>query len=61
EQKILNYIKSNPRVTYEILAEEFSVSTSTIKRNIAKLTKSGFLERKGGKRYGYWEVVDFVE
>ena len=35
--------------------------TITIKRNIAKLTKSGFLERKGGKRYGYWEVVDSIE
>jgi hypothetical protein len=56
EQKILNYIKSNPRATYETIAEEFLVSISTIKRNISKLTKSGYLERKGGKRYGYWEI-----
>lgn len=56
EQKILNYIKSNPRATYEALAEEFLVSISTIKRNLSKLTKSGYLVRKGGKRYGYWEI-----
>lgn len=58
EQMILNCIKSNPKITYEMLAEELLVSRSTINRTIAKLTESGCLERKGGKRYGYWEIRD---
>ncbi len=58
EQKILKYIKSHPEITYEMLAKQLLVSRSTINRSLAKLTEAGLLKRKGGKRYGHWEIID---
>jgi|BioPla2DNA2_1021312.scaffolds.fasta_scaffold08798_2 ATP-dependent DNA helicase RecG len=58
EQKILKCIKSHPEITYEMLAKQLLVSRSTINRTLAKLTEAGLLERKGGKRYGHWEILD---
>jgi DeoR/GlpR family transcriptional regulator of sugar metabolism len=54
EQKILQCIKSNPKITYQMLAEELLVSRSAIQRGITKLAESGRLERKDAGIYRPW-------
>lgn len=56
EEKILQVICKTPNCTYDTLAELFGVSRSTVKRTVKLLAEQGKIERKGGKRYGYWEV-----
>lgn len=56
EIKVLNEIKQNVYVTYAKLEQSLHVSRSTVKRTIKILVEKKILERKGGKRYGYWEV-----
>ena len=54
--KIIALLKENPHMTQDVLAEKAKVSVPSIKRTIKNLTDSGKIERKNGKRYGYWEI-----
>lgn len=56
ENRIVQAIKENPRITYDGLALLLAVSRSTVKRTIAKLVFEGRIERIGGKRYGHWQA-----
>ena len=49
---------NNPYVTKQKLAEGFGVSLSTIEKDINKLKKSGYIQRKGADKSGYWEIVE---
>ncbi|NLZ26933.1 MAG: DeoR family transcriptional regulator [Chloroflexi bacterium] len=54
--KILEVIKQNAKTTALDLAELFSVSRSTIKRDLAKLTQAGYIKYSGSSKDGQWEV-----
>ena len=54
--RILVMIKHNPRITQAELAKGAKVSVPSIKRAIKVLTDNGKIIRKGGKRYGHWEI-----
>lgn len=56
EEKILQVLRNTPNCTYDELTEALGVSRSTVKRSIKQLSEHDKIERKGGKRYGYWEV-----
>lgn len=56
-QKILEQISNNPRITYNELAIFLNVSRSSVKRAMNKLTNAGLIERVGGKRYGHWRIL----
>ena len=55
EMKIINAIHKNAFITAEELAESLG-APRTIQRKVKLLKDQGCIERKGGKRYGYWEV-----
>lgn len=38
------------------LVVELNTSRATVQRLMKTLTDSGKIERKGGKRYGHWEI-----
>lgn len=40
------------------MARQLSVNRRTIQRGLEVLKSRGMIERKGGKRYGYWEVYE---
>ncbi|MCI8845605.1 MAG: HTH domain-containing protein, partial [Lachnospiraceae bacterium] len=40
------------------MARKLSVNRRTIQRSLDVLKSKGTIERKGGKRYGYWEVYE---
>ena len=55
--KILAIIQKNPTVTVSELAECFSVTSKTIKRDLSSLKKSGRIMRVGSEKAGHWEIV----
>ncbi len=56
EVKILALVKENASITTTEMAERLSVNRRTIQRGLDVLKVKGIVERKGGKRYGYWEI-----
>lgn len=56
EEKILHIMRNTPNCTYDSLAESLEISRSTVKRAVKNLVDKGIIERKGGKRFGYWKV-----
>lgn len=56
-ERMLAIIKVEPDITQPELAEKLKVSVSSIKRTIKILSATGRIVRKGGKRYGHWEVL----
>ena len=56
QSKILEVIKQNAKTTTLDLAEIFSVSRRTIKRDLAKLTKAGYIKYSGSSKDGRWEL-----
>ena len=56
EYKIVDLLKVNAYMKQTDLAKELLVSLPTVKRSIKKMTDDGKIERKGGKRFGYWEI-----
>lgn len=56
EDKILSVIKMNPQITQKNIAEETDNALRTVQRKLKDLHERGVIERKGGKRYGYWEI-----
>jgi len=56
ENKIIELLNSDSHMTQQLLAEKTKVSLISIKRIMKKMSDSGKIVRKGGKRYGYWVV-----
>ena len=56
EKEIIKMIYGNPKITMGEIAEELNVTKRTIERIVKNLREKNIIERKGGKRYGYWEV-----
>ena len=58
EIKILALLKENASITTTEMARKLSVNRRTIQRSLDVLKSKGTIERKGDKRYGYWEVYE---
>jgi len=56
ELRMLTLVKRNPRINQLELSKQLGISLTTIKRTMTNLVAKNILERKGGKRYGRWEV-----
>ena len=54
---IIMLINGNPKMTQDELADATKVSVPSIKRTMKILSDNGRIVRKGGKRYGHWEIV----
>jgi ATP-dependent DNA helicase RecG len=50
-------IVKNPSFTAEQIANKTSKTPRTIENHISKLRDAGFIERKGAKIGGYWEII----
>lgn len=58
EVKILALLKENASITTTDMARQLSVNRRTIQRGLEVLKSRGTIERKGGKRYGYWKFTN---
>lgn len=54
--KILVLLKEKPSITQNEIAVHFDISVPSVKRTMKKLLEGGHIVRKGGRRYGYWEI-----
>ena len=57
ESRILELMKTNPKISVDELANRIGVSPRTIKSLIAILVQESKIKRVNGKRYGYWKVL----
>jgi ATP-dependent DNA helicase RecG len=58
QRQILQFIGSNPQITYDHLAELTQKDRTTVMRNLAKLKTEGLLRRFGSRKAGHWEIIE---
>jgi len=56
ELAVLKYLSDNPKATQKQVASHIRKSERTAKTLTVKLQQAGLLERKNGRRDGYWKV-----
>lgn len=56
EKRLLIVLKENPQIKQTDLVAILDSSRATVQRMMKALSGSGKIERKGGKRYGYWKI-----
>ena len=56
--QMLEFIRSNPTISYDELADLTQKDRTTVMRNIGKLKDAGILRRVGSKKTGHWEVIE---
>lgn len=56
QKKVLHYIIENPYANQQEIAGKLDISLSNVKKITLKLQEIGVLERKSGKKNGYWQV-----
>jgi Fic family protein len=58
DEKILEFLKTNPKATIKIVATTLNLTTRAIEKQLANLKKEGKLQRVGSARKGEWVVND---
>jgi len=56
EMAVLQYIKEKPRATQKEIAAHIGKSERTVKSITVSLVTKGIIERKNGKRNGFWRI-----
>ena len=57
QKKILPIIQKNKYATYEEIAKQLDIARATVGRNLDAMKKNGVINRVGGDKNGYWEVL----
>ena len=57
EERVLNDIKNNVKISREQIAERLRIKPGTVKEYIKKLKDKGVLRRVGKTSGGHWEVL----
>ena len=55
--RIIMVILSNKAVTIAEISDILTIPKRTVEREIKNLRESGKITRRGGRRYGYWEIM----
>ena len=58
QEKLINIILDNPKVSRKELSILLNINTSAIQKHIEKLKQAGLLERKGADFGGYWKIIE---
>jgi len=58
QERILKLMKSNPRVSSNVISSEIGIAQRNVQVHIKKLKTLGLVARKGTARGGYWDVND---
>jgi ATP-dependent DNA helicase RecG len=56
-QNLLDLLEREPFLTRKEISEILGMSENTIKWQLSKLKQQGLIERAGGRKNGYWQVV----
>lgn len=57
-KKLWLLLRENPKLTQKEIASQLEISRATVQRLTKELLKQGQIERKGGKRHGYWVTIE---
>ena len=55
--EVLEIIAVQKDISLSKMADQLSVSPKTVQRMMDVLKAEGRVVRKGGRRYGYWEIL----
>lgn len=58
QQKILDMIQENPKITQNAMAEKLDITPRAVKKNMKELVGNGLVERVGSARMGYWKAKE---
>lgn len=58
EIAVLNYLKEKPNATQKEIAQHIGKSERTVKSMTVNLSERGIIERKNGRRNGFWEIKE---
>jgi len=61
EEKVLNEIRNDNRISRRLIAENLNIKPDTVKEYLNKLKKKGVLKRVGNTSKGYWEVIEYKD
>ena len=56
KKEVLEVLRNKPHITQNDLSSEMDIPLRTIQRIMKKLVEEGIVERKGGRRFGYWMI-----
>ena len=56
ETAVLKYLQEKPKATQKEIAAHIKKSERTVKTITVNLVAKGIIERKNGKRNGFWEI-----
>ena len=54
----MRLMRANKKITIAELAEKIGISEKGIEWQLSRLKKEGLVKRIGGKKGGYWEVLE---
>jgi Fic family protein len=57
QNKIIEFITNNNKITQNEIAEYIGVNVRTIKRNFKVLIDNSIIERIGSDKTGYWQII----
>lgn len=57
QKRILPIIQENKFATYEEIAKQLDIERTTVWRNLDAMKKNGVVNRVGGDKNGYWELL----
>ena len=58
ERKIYRYIAEKPQITTIQMAERMGLSKRQVLKYIKRLTEMNLIIREGGRKTGYWRIID---
>ena len=56
--RIIQCMRKNPTITLDRIVEKAKIPRSTLVRDVARLTKQGYVKRNGNSRSGSWVVTE---
>ncbi len=57
QKNILELIRKNKELTYDEIANQLEISSSTVKRKFKEMKEDNIVTRVNGKRNGHWEII----
>ena len=59
QQVILSFLKGHPEATRKEISERLSnITEDGVKYNLSRLQELGLLKRIGGRKQGYWQIIE---
>ena len=55
---ILDVCRDTPSITIAEIAKRIGITERSVQRNMQKLQSAGLLRRIGGRKEGYWQVIE---